>query len=304
MNKIVCKLITLALTCIWLPLHAMSHNFFVFVHADDLVDPSTPLDQLRQALENAAHAAFRNGIHDNAPLTYNDNMAWEFYRWFANAITNPPGVYLYPNVASFETWEPGQTGILFSISPDERSFPLASTVGTLERALPSGADDSMRRFLANFRNDIRNTQIRVAGVPLPTDTTTPVNPLIRGENIRMSYIYIHGRNLGRESRNIDQDGRYVAAAATNDSGYPFSPPPAPPEPSMYNATVTPPGTVHLASLAGCSHHSARHAARSATLDQTVQGEGSCLTETISLDEFNRRHARHRSVLAAVQLLLW
>ncbi|RUL72990.1 hypothetical protein [Dyella choica] len=301
-NKNIVKWIFLALAWAWLPLHAQSY-YYVFVPSDDLVDPSTPADRLPEALSNAAHLGFRNGIRANHPERYDDNMAWRFFHWLADDDSQePPGLFAYYRQPDFQAWEPGQTGVLFRISPNERSFPLASTINNLMGVFYEEPSNRILQFLRGVHDDTSGQRLRVAGVPLPTDTATPVNPLIRGENIHSARVYINGE-LGVLVNRNDEDGPFHEAPVTNSVGYPF-PYPTPPEPRMYNATVTPPGTDHLASLAGCSHHSSSRTSRSAPFDRTAQGHGSCLSETITLDEFNRRHARHRGVMTAVQLLLW
>ncbi|MFK2892036.1 hypothetical protein ISS98_12930 [Dyella flagellata] len=304
-KKKLAKWIILVLAAAWLPLHADPHKWFTFVHYEDLIPKDTPTDQRLEALKIAAHRVFRGGLRDTYPMRYDNNMAWSFYRWLVNddipTPPGPPGVYLYYDRRSFQRWEPGQTGVLFSVSPDERSFPLSQTLFTLSEALPAGDHDSIARTLGALRTDFVGERYRVAGVPLSTDTT-PVETIIRGENIATAYIYIDGTQRYMQHRDPQGDGEFVPAARTNNAGYPFVSPPAPPEQSAYNITVAPPGTDHLASLAGCSHWSNR-TTRSTTFDRTGQGDGSCISEKITLDEFLRRHARHRGAfMPAIQLL--
>jgi hypothetical protein len=259
-----------------------------------------------EGLRKLAHAVYRQGVPvSRSPHSYSANMAFNIFSWFLH----DRGSELLPvffNVSDAERQmrRAGiEDGLVLEISPDERAFNLRQTIRNLMAVVPNqgGERTQIARMLGSLFNDYAEDDL-LAGIPLSTDQT-PVNPVIRGENIWRIYIYTRGVQRQQVERD-PQDGPFIPGSAEHAAeGYPFDPPTASsplfPVAGPVVSVVVPPNrrpTDNLTSLASCSAVPDRQAqARS-------HSQTGCEWEMITTQEFNARHARHLGIVPALLLL--
>ena len=261
-------------------------------------EPQTSLLQI-------ARGVYRHGVLVSHPHSYSANMASDVFGWFLGDIGSQllPVFYTTTEAERHMQTTGIADGLLLEISPDERVFHLRQTIRNLMDAVPNQGEERehIMRLLGNLFNDYTDYDL-LAGIPLPTDQT-PVNPVIRGENIRQIYIYTGGVQR-RHVERVPEDGPFVPGSAEHAAeGYPFGPPIAssPPFPAggpVVSVIVLPNRrpTDNLTSLASCSVMPDRQA-RAGSNSQNI-----CDWEMITMQEFSARHARHVDKVPVLLLL--